>query len=184
MTGQVIWLQLSVMTKVYAIGGCGHDNNDKQPTTQFGDTIESTKVSSLLLETTETLMTTTTTRQNNSCQWTRLQCHLSSPQKAFALQLLYTNMLHCHFGWSHTGRGQRLVISGYYGHYTTTPQQQQPFALQLLYTNMLHCHFGWSHTGRGQRLVISGYYGHYTTTPQQQQQQQQWRTNNSSMDPA
>ena len=136
MTGQVIWLCLSVMTKVYAIGGCGHDNNDKQTTTtQFGDTIESTKVSSLLLETTETLMTTTTTRQNNSCQWTRLQMSLVISTKGICLAAVVHKPLHCHFGWSHTGRGQRLVISGYYGHRTTTPQQQQQQQQQQWRTN-------------------------------------------------
>ena len=57
--------------KVYAIGGVGGDNNDNHTTL---DTIESIQVSSLL-ETMETLMMT---RQNNN-QWTRLQCHLSSP---------------------------------------------------------------------------------------------------------
>ena len=58
--------------KVYAIGGYGGDNNYHGYT--ILDTIESIQVSSLL-EMTETM---TTTRQNNS-QWTRLQCHLSSP---------------------------------------------------------------------------------------------------------
>ena len=53
--------------KVYAIGGC----NDNYTVL---DTLESIQVSSLLE--TETSMTI---RQTNS-QWTRLQCHLLSPQ--------------------------------------------------------------------------------------------------------
>ena len=58
--------------KVYAIGGSGGDNNYDSST--FLDTIESIQLSSLL----ETMETSMTTRQNNN-QWTRLQCHLSSP---------------------------------------------------------------------------------------------------------
>ena len=58
--------------KVYAIGGCGYDNNDNYTTL---DSFESIQVSSLL----ETMETSTMTRQNNN-QWTRLQCHLSSPR--------------------------------------------------------------------------------------------------------
>ena len=57
--------------KVYAIGGWGGDNIQNYTVL---DTIESIQVSSLL----ETTETSTMTRQNNN-QWTRLQCHLSSP---------------------------------------------------------------------------------------------------------
>ena len=67
--------------KVYAIGGLGGDNNYNDTTL---DTIESIQVSSLL-ETMETLMMT---RQNNN-QWTRLQCHLSSPRKACAAVVVH-----------------------------------------------------------------------------------------------
>ena len=62
--------------KVFAIGGFGGDNYHGYTTL---DTIESIQVSLLL----ETIETSTTTRQNNN-QWTRLQCHLSSPRKACA----------------------------------------------------------------------------------------------------
>ena len=58
--------------KVYAIGGFGGNNDDDTTL----DTIESIQVSSLL-ETTEI------SRQNNN-QWTRLQCHLSSPRSLCA----------------------------------------------------------------------------------------------------
>ena len=62
--------------KVYAIGGCGiNDYNNYR----VWDTMESIQVSSLL-ETMETLMTT----RQNSNQWTRLQCHLSSPRSQCA----------------------------------------------------------------------------------------------------
>ena len=63
--------------------------------------MESIQVSSLL-ETMETLMMP---RQNNS-QWTRLQCCVSSPQKAFAtvvVQSCYIVIL-----GGHTGIGQDL----------------------------------------------------------------------------
>ena len=62
--------------KVYAIGGYGGNNDDDTTL----DTIESIQVSSLL-ETTETSMTT----RQNSNQWTRLQCRLSSPRNEFAV---------------------------------------------------------------------------------------------------
>ena len=59
--------------KVYAIGGVGRNNNYNRSTAL--DTIESIQVSSLL----ETMEISMMTRQNNN-QWTRLQCHLSSPR--------------------------------------------------------------------------------------------------------
>ena len=61
--------------KVYAIGGFSGDNSDFLDNSTTLDTIESIQVSSLL----EMTETTTMTRQNNN-QWTRLQCHLSSPR--------------------------------------------------------------------------------------------------------
>ena len=57
--------------KIYAIGGCGINDYDSFI---VWDTVESIQVFSLL----ETMKTLMTTEQNNS-QWTRLQCHLSSP---------------------------------------------------------------------------------------------------------
>ena len=57
--------------KVYAIGGNNNYNNNSTL-----DTIESIQVCSLL----ETMETSMMTRQNNN-QWTRLQCHLSSPRR-------------------------------------------------------------------------------------------------------
>ena len=69
--------------EVYAIGGVGRDNNnDNYDDNTTLDTIESIQVSTLL-EMTETL-----TRQNYS-QWTRLQCRLSSPRKAFAAVVVH-----------------------------------------------------------------------------------------------
>ena len=71
--------------KVYAIGGCGiNDYNNYR----FLDTIESIQVSSLL-ETTETSMMT---RQNNN-QWTRLQCHLSSPRRQCAAVVVHNRYI-------------------------------------------------------------------------------------------
>ena len=64
--------------KVYAIGGFGGDNYTTL------DTIESIQVSSLL----ETMETSMITRQNNS-QWTRLQCHLSSPRSQCAAVIVH-----------------------------------------------------------------------------------------------
>ena len=74
--------------KVYAIGGYGGDNYDDYDNYTTLDTIESIQVSSLL-ETTETSMTT---RQNNS-QWTRLQCHLSSPRKNCAAVVVHSRYI-------------------------------------------------------------------------------------------
>ena len=82
--------------KVYAIGGYGGDNNY---TTL--DTMESIQVSSLL-ETMETLMMT---RQNNN-QWTRLQCHLSSPRRNCAAVVVHNRYIVILGG--HTGIGQPL----------------------------------------------------------------------------
>ena len=70
--------------KIYAIGGCGRDNNNYTTL----DTIESIQVFSLL-ETTETSMTT---RQNNN-QWTRLQCHLSSPRSLCAAVVVHNRYI-------------------------------------------------------------------------------------------
>ena len=81
--------------KVYAIGGVGGDNYT------ILDTIESIQVSSLL-ETTETSMTT---RQNNS-QWTRLQCHLSSPRRQCAAVVVHNRYIVILGG--HTGMHQDL----------------------------------------------------------------------------
>ena len=61
--------------QVYAIGGWGRDNYNNYNNYTTLDTIESIQVSSVL----EMTETSTMTRQNYS-QWTRLQCHLSSPQ--------------------------------------------------------------------------------------------------------
>ena len=72
--------------KVYAIGGCGSDNNYDNDTTL--DTIESIQVSSLL----EMTETTATTRQNNS-QWTRLQCRLSSPREKCAAVVVHNRYI-------------------------------------------------------------------------------------------
>ena len=71
--------------KVYAIGGCGYINNGNYTTL---DTIESIQVSSLL----ETMETSTMTRQNNN-QWTRLQCHLSSPRHSFAAVVVHNRYI-------------------------------------------------------------------------------------------
>ena len=71
--------------KVYAIGGWGGDNNDNYTTL---DTIESIQVSSLV----ETMETSTMTRQNNN-QWTRLQCHLSSPRKSCAAVVVHNRYI-------------------------------------------------------------------------------------------
>ena len=81
--------------KVYAIGGVGGDNYT------ILDTIESIQVSSLL-ETTETSMPT---RQNNS-QWTRLQCHLSSPRRQCAAVVVHNRYIVILGG--HTGMHQDL----------------------------------------------------------------------------
>ena len=70
--------------KVYAIGGFHFNNNNHYHYYTTLDTIESIPVSSLL----ETMETSTTTRQNNS-QWTRLQCHLSSPRKKCAVAVVH-----------------------------------------------------------------------------------------------
>ena len=72
--------------KVYAIGGYGGDNNYHSYTTL--DTIESIQVSSLL----ETMETSTMTRQNNN-QWTRLQCHLSSPRRECAAVVVHNRYI-------------------------------------------------------------------------------------------
>ena len=77
MTGELIWLLLSVVTKSML--------NNYYTTL---DTIESIQVSSLL-ETTETSMMT---RQNNS-QWTRLQCCLSSPRSACAAVVVHNRYI-------------------------------------------------------------------------------------------
>ena len=69
--------------QVYAIGGHGYDTYNT-----VLDTMESIQVSSLL----ETTETSTTTRQNNS-QWTRLQCRLSSPRKAFAAVVVHNRYI-------------------------------------------------------------------------------------------
>ena len=71
--------------KVYAIGGWGGSNIDNCTTL---DTIESIQVSSLL----ETTETSTTTRQNNN-QWTRLQCHLSSPRSKCAAVVVHNRYI-------------------------------------------------------------------------------------------
>ena len=71
--------------KVYAIGGYGGDNYDDYATL---DTIESIQVSSLL----EAMETLTTTRQNNN-QWTRLQCHLSSPRRECAAVVVHNRYI-------------------------------------------------------------------------------------------
>ena len=71
--------------KVYAIGGLGHANIYNNTAL---DTIESIQVSSLL-EMTETSMTT---RQNNN-QWTRLQCHLSSPRLRCAAVVVHNRYI-------------------------------------------------------------------------------------------
>ena len=68
--------------KVYAIGGWGHANNYNNDTTL--DTMESIQVSSLL----ETMTTLMMTRQNIN-QWTRLQCHLSSPRMKCAAVIVH-----------------------------------------------------------------------------------------------
>ena len=68
MTGEHIWLLLSVMTKSMPLV-------EWVVTTTKKTTMESIQVSSLL----ETMETSMMRRQNNN-QWTRLQCHLSSPQ--------------------------------------------------------------------------------------------------------
>ena len=70
--------------KVYAIGGSGDDNYNSYTTL---DTIESIQVSSPV-ETMETSMT----RQNNS-QWTRLQCHLSSPRQPGAAVVIHNRYI-------------------------------------------------------------------------------------------
>ena len=72
--------------KVYAIGGCGYDNNYNSYT--FLDTIESIQVSSLV----ETMETSTMTRQNNN-QWTRLQCCLSSPRSQCAAVVVHNRYI-------------------------------------------------------------------------------------------
>ena len=82
--------------KVYAIGGLSSEMNYNN---RVLDAIESIQVSSLL-ETTETSMMT---RQNNS-QWTRLQCHLSSPQQectTVVVQNHYVVILGGHTGVDH-----------------------------------------------------------------------------------
>ena len=68
--------------KVYAIGGLGRN------VYTVLDTIESIQVSSLLV----TMETSMTTRQNNS-QWTRLQCHLSSPRQQFAAVVVHNRYI-------------------------------------------------------------------------------------------
>ena len=72
--------------KVYAIGGYGGDNYDNNYTVL--DTIESIQVSSLL----EAMETLTMTRQNNN-QWTRLQCHLSSPRRECAAVVVHNRYI-------------------------------------------------------------------------------------------
>ena len=71
--------------KVYAIGGFGGDDYNNYTTL---DTIESIQVSSLL----EAMETSMTTRQNNS-QWTRLQCHLSSPRRECAAVVVHNRYI-------------------------------------------------------------------------------------------
>ena len=71
MTGELILVAVVCHDKVYAIGGCCIDDYDNYI---VWDTIESMQESSLL----ETMETSMMTRQTNN-QWTRLQCHLSSP---------------------------------------------------------------------------------------------------------
>ena len=71
--------------KVYAIGGFGGDNNNNNITL---DTIHSIQVSSLL----EMTETSTMTRQNNN-QWTRLQCHLSSPRRNCAAVVVHNRYI-------------------------------------------------------------------------------------------
>ena len=70
---------------VYAIGG--HCDGIYSYYTVW-DTIESIQVSSLL----EMTETSTTTRQNNN-QWTRLQCHLSSPQYECAAVVVHNRYI-------------------------------------------------------------------------------------------
>ena len=70
--------------KVYAIGGCGYNNDNYR----VWDTMESIQVSSLL----ETMKTLTTTRQNNN-QWTRLQCRLSFRRKQFAAVVVHNRYI-------------------------------------------------------------------------------------------
>ena len=81
--------------KVYAIGGLGSEHNYCYNTVL--DTIESIEVSSLL-ETMETWTTTTRRR------WTRLQCRLSSPRKAFAAVVVQNRYIVILGG--HSGIGQ------------------------------------------------------------------------------
>ena len=84
--------------KVYAIGGFGGSNIDNYTTL---DTMESIQVSSLL----ETMEALTTTRQNNN-QWTRLQCHLLSPQYKCAAVVVQNRYIAILGGY--TGMGQDL----------------------------------------------------------------------------
>ena len=72
--------------KVYAIGGFGGDNNNDNY--RVWNTMESIQVSSLL----ETTETSTMTRQNNN-QWTRLQCHLSSPRHECAAVVVHNRYI-------------------------------------------------------------------------------------------
>ena len=74
--------------------------------TCFGFNLKSIQGSSLL-ETMETLMTT---RQNNS-QWTRLQCHLSSPQQDRAA-VIVNNRYVVILGGGSCGIGQDLSLVG------------------------------------------------------------------------
>ena len=74
--------------KVYAIGGFGYDNNYSHNNYTTLDTIESIQVSSLL----EMTETSTMTRQNNN-QWTRLQCHLSSPRHECAAVVVHNRYI-------------------------------------------------------------------------------------------
>ena len=72
--------------KVYAIGGLGGDNNNDNY--RVWNTMESIQVSSLL----ETMETSMMTRQNNN-QWTRLQCHLSSPRYKCAAVVVHNRYI-------------------------------------------------------------------------------------------
>ena len=86
--------------KVYAIGGCGGDNNFNNTVL---DTIESIHVSSLL----ETSMT----RRNNN-QWTRLQCRLSSPRDACAAVVVHNRYVVILGGNTGIGQASNYLSSG------------------------------------------------------------------------
>ena len=106
--------------KVSAIGGFGGNNYNNFTVL---DTIESIQVSSLL----ETMETSTMTRQNNN-QWTRLQCHLSSPRSlcaAVVVQNCYVVILGGYTGMAedfsslvildtapHNNNGEPTIVAG------------------------------------------------------------------------